>query len=230
MIYLLIYILALIFLWSLSLISGVVKYIVRNDIEVINNATRILIANFIPDRKKSILFAIISLVLRHTWELPQTFLGYSVSQIRNIFWRIDRVEVFNGAAYSIKYNLDHNSGVSLGNFINIDTFNKRREDFSEEVVSEPLLMHEYGHCLDSLKFGPLYLFVIGIPSLISAYKAHQIENLPKGVSSHNFAWCEIRANRNASCYFSRYYSVDWNASYKGHTIETFYKLNKSQKI
>ena len=230
MIYFCIYLLTLISLLALSIISGALSYFVRKDTKVIKNSTIIFFANFIPNKKRGFFYALFYLILRHTWEIPQTLLGYLISQIRNIFWQVERVEVFNGVAFCIKYNQNHNSGVSLGSFINVDTFNKRRDSFKEEVISEPLLMHEYGHCVDSCRFGVFYLFVIGIPSLISAIKAHQVENKPKGVSTHGFTWCEIRANKNAQRYFSKYYSVDWNAKYNGYTIETFYKLNKPQKI
>jgi hypothetical protein len=45
-------------------------------------------------------------------------------------------------------------GISLGCFV-----------FVEEKDSE-LLKHEYGHCLHSALLGPLYLLVVGFPSLI----------------------------------------------------------------
>ena len=226
MIYLCIYLLTLISLFALSLISGALGYFVRKDTKVIKNGSLIFFANFIPIKKRGFFYALFSIILRHSWELPQTLLGYVISQIRNLFWRVDRVEVFCGVAYAIKYNHNHNSGISLGNFININTYNHCKEDFRQEVISEPLLMHEFGHTIDSRWFGALYLFVIGIPSLVSAIRAHQVENEPQGVSSHYFSWCERRANRNALFFFKKYFSVDWTSSYKGYTIETFFKLNK----
>ena len=48
-------------------------------------------------------------------------------------------------------------GLSLGLFI-----------FLPEGAGDRLLAHEYGHTLQSLLLGPLYLAVIGLPSLIWA--------------------------------------------------------------
>lgn len=226
MIYYCIYLLILIALAVLSLIGGAVRFIVKGDMVVLRNGLVLFFTNFTTDKKKGVIYGILYLFLRHSWEIPQTLLGYLISQIRNIFWKVDRVEVFCGVGFVVKYNHNHNSGVSLGNFININTYNQKKEDFSKEVVSEPLLMHEFGHTIDSRMFGVLYLFVIGIPSLVSAIRAHQVENEPQGVSSHYFSWCERRANWNALLYFKKYFSVDWTSSYKGYTIETFYRLPK----
>ena len=33
-------------------------------------------------------------------------------------------------------------------------------------IDEPLLVHEYGHTIQSLVLGPLYLLVVGLPSII----------------------------------------------------------------
>lgn len=35
-------------------------------------------------------------------------------------------------------------------------------------ASERFLSHEYGHCLQSLILGPLYLLAVGLPSLLWA--------------------------------------------------------------
>jgi hypothetical protein len=46
-------------------------------------------------------------------------------------------------------------GVSLGKYIIVS------EDFSDDTI-----MHEYGHCKQSMYLGWLYLPIIGLPSLI----------------------------------------------------------------
>ena len=50
-----------------------------------------------------------------------------------------------------------NSGISLGSYI---IFDGRIE------ISETDVLHEYGHQLQSRMLGPLYLLIVGIPSLI----------------------------------------------------------------
>ena len=60
------------------------------------------------------------------------------------------------------FNSGSNLGsVSLGNFIFLGNF---RTHLTQR--------HELGHCKQSMYLGPLYLFVIGIPSIIwaSTYK------------------------------------------------------------
>ena len=47
------------------------------------------------------------------------------------------------------------SGISLGNYIIMN-----RED------KEDGMRHEYGHSIDSRRWGPLYLIVIGLPSIL----------------------------------------------------------------
>jgi hypothetical protein len=64
----------------------------------------------------------------------------------------------------------------------------------------------------------LYLFAVGIPSLISASKNELIVsqdedgiNLnPDGLYTHDVFWAEKRANRRAEKYFRRYYGINWD--------------------
>jgi len=56
-------------------------------------------------------------------------------------------------------------GESLGNFINT---NRRVPDNGLELRNDALLQHEYGHTLDSHRWGPFYLFGVGIPSAAGA--------------------------------------------------------------
>jgi len=62
-------------------------------------------------------------------------------------------------------------------------------------------MHEYGHTFQSERSGFGYLFVYGIPCLISASKSKN--------GSHRRFWTENSANRWARRYFE-WYGVDWN--------------------
>lgn len=71
-------------------------------------------------------------------------------------------------------------------------------------------------------YGLGYLFNVGLPSLISALNQREIHGEPRGVTTHEFQWFEMSANRHAARCFGRYYGVDWNRSYKDFTIEKFY--------
>ena len=63
-----------------------------------------------------------------------------------------------------------------------------------------------GHTFDSRKYGPAYLFEIGIPSAISAKNTIVINKR----QTHRWYWTELRANQAAKDYFGRYYGVDWS--------------------
>ena len=62
------------------------------------------------------------------------------------------------------------SSVSLGMFVFItkEPFfaEKYKGQISANELSERLLVHEYGHTVQSLILGPLYFIVIGIPSTL----------------------------------------------------------------
>lgn len=72
---------------------------------------------------------------------------------------------FHGAVHT---SWEKNSGVSLGMFI----FTPR----CEGEQGEKLKVHEYGHTWQSLILGPLYLPVIGLPSMVW-FKAERFRKL-----------------------------------------------------
>lgn len=63
--------------------------------------------------------------------------------------------------------------VSLGLFVFVAAkppfIAKYAGQFSAQELKKALLVHEYGHSLQSLILGPFYLAVIGIPSLLWGY-------------------------------------------------------------
>lgn len=64
------------------------------------------------------------------------------------------------------------SGLSLGPFIFIHkepgVAYRYRTLYSSQDMYRRLLVHEYGHCIQSILLGPLYLILIGIPSFVWA--------------------------------------------------------------
>lgn len=91
-------------------------------------------------------------VLRTLWELPQIIVG-----IFFILCKFNKIEsVFKTDEEVIVVTLnDFNSGVSFGRLIVLGSH-----------FSGSTYLHELGHTKQSLYLGPLYLLVIGIPSLI----------------------------------------------------------------
>ena len=45
-------------------------------------------------------------------------------------------------------------------------YDKLKNEYTMEELSRRLLVHEYGHTIQSLILGPLYLIVVGIPSTL----------------------------------------------------------------
>lgn len=98
-----------------------------------------------------------------TWGLPQTILGFFVFLL-NI-----KAEHFSyhGAVVTKWKN---KSSVSLGMFVFVTDepffYEKLKTQYSKEELGNRLLVHEYGHTIQSLILGPLYLIVMGIPSTL----------------------------------------------------------------
>lgn len=155
-------------------------------------------------------------VSRHTWEFLQTFAGHTYSQIRNVGGNVSRVDYLGGATFVTDEHTEDRWGVTIGNYINIKIMDGISGNFRDRVISDPLFMHEYGHTIDSWRFGPLYLIAVGLPSLGSVVFGND----------HRRFYTEIWANRNAKAYFGKYYGIDWNRanSYytSAHPFEEFY--------
>jgi len=86
------------------------------------------------------------------WGFPQTCVGLVVLAAH----ARERHFVYYGALVTV---WKIRAGLSLGPFVFLNEF----EDIG---IDERLLVHEYGHTIQSLILGPLYLIVIGIPSLL----------------------------------------------------------------
>lgn len=164
---------------------------------------------------------------RSTWEILQSGGGYNYTQLRNIGGYIDRVDYFGGATFATdEYSRVGRQGVSLGNYINMDINDAIEGNFADRVISDPLFMHEYGHTFDSRRNGLLYLFNVGLPSANSVRRRQPVPG-GDGVSTHDFQWYEMSANRHAARYFGRYYGVDWNtASYEDKLFKIYYPLRR----
>ena len=85
------------------------------------------------------------------WGLPQTAIGSCMFFLLRHTNRWARYR----SAYVMEWKLD--SGLSMGMFI-----------FVPRDTPRSLLVHEYGHTLQSLLLGPLFLPVVVLPSLVWA--------------------------------------------------------------
>lgn len=141
-------------------------------------------------------------------------MGYAFSHIRNLTHLVD-VRFYGGATFVISYN--DRKGVTIGNYINIydnsDNARELNKDFTPK--GRYLYMHEYGHYLQSKSYGPSYLFVIGLPSLMSAGSSRYVmrviinKNEDVSLSTHDLRWYEMDANRRAASYFDMEDKESW---------------------
>ena len=115
-----------------------------------------------------------------TWGLLQTLLGFIlfVKHYRNKHYS------YHGAIITV---WNSKTSISLGLFVFVTAepyFAKKYEgQISVEELSERLLVHEYGHTIQSLILGPLYLIIIGIPSTMWGMlggKKRSEEQIPYG--------------------------------------------------
>lgn len=103
------------------------------------------------NRKRLFIFYL----LQWTWGIIQNVLGLFVM----LFLFMKNGRRLKGDFYGSKITVwDRNDSASLGMFIFL----------SKAEVKRPMrvLVHEYGHCLQSCILGPLYMPLIGIPSFV----------------------------------------------------------------
>lgn len=105
-------------------------------------------------------------VIDWTWGFPQTFIGWILSKTLYRGCKRRRTETSERFCVSLMevplevYNarrkvLSRCAGVSLGRYIFLNCFELTKEDIA----------HECGHSVQSRMTGPLYLLVVGIPSM-----------------------------------------------------------------
>ena len=108
---------------------------------------------------KSFLYAL----AQCTWGFLQSLLGFLVFllHIRQPHFS------YHGA---IVTQWEGKSSVSLGMFVFVTKepyfYEKLKSEYTMDDLSGRLLVHEYGHTIQSLILGPLYLILMGIPSTL----------------------------------------------------------------
>ena len=134
---------------------------------------------------------ILYFIVQCVWGLPQTLAGLVLFLIN-----IRKKHYFYHG--SIVTEWASTSSVSLGLFVfvtNKPIYAKRMEKhLGSKEASRALLVHEYGHTVQSLALGPLYLPVIGLPSLIWATAPKLRAKRDKGLPYSSF-WTESSANK-----------------------------------
>ena len=136
---------------------------------------------------------LVCFIFQWTWGIGQSLLGFIVLLLHikdnTHYW-------FHGAFVSV---WNKKSSVSLGMFIFVTKepyfYDKLKDQYNESELSQRLLVHEYGHTIQSLILGPLYLIVMGIPSTIWGFSPKLCKcRHEKGISYFSF-FTEKWANR-----------------------------------
>ena len=106
---------------------------------------------------KKVLNAIL-FTLSFIWQIPQSIIGLFMLIFFATFGKV-RLISYKKLCFAFESDL-MSGGISLGNFAFVDTYSAK---------SVAVVKHEQeGHTWDSKLMGPLYLFIIGIPSIIHA--------------------------------------------------------------
>lgn len=90
-------------------------------------------------------------ILQVAWGLPQTMVGLAICLCT---YRRETLRMYRSSVV-VEWRKD--AGLSLGMFV-----------FVPHRAHTSLVVHEYGHCLQSLLLGPFYLPFIVLPSLLWA--------------------------------------------------------------
>lgn len=144
------------------------------------------VAELTGNAMKTILFFLIQL----TWGIIQSLIGFVLFLVN-----IRKMHYLYHGAVVTEWN--SYSSVSLGLFVFVTgrrVRDRRSGGVPPEELKRALLVHEYGHTIQSLILGPFYLPLIGLPSLIWAtlpgYRARRRGGLP-----YSSFWTERSANR-----------------------------------
>lgn len=125
------------------------------------------------------MYSILHIIL-YIWQLPQNLVGLIL-----ILWEVvvrDRVfrrEEYNGTLYL--YLIGFPGAISLGQFVLLN-INYLEDEWTKA--------HEFGHAKQSMILGPLYLFVIGIPSLVHAAFFFDYKNIKKYYEFYTERWAD----------------------------------------
>ena len=119
--------------------------------------------------------------LLYLWQLPQNILGLAILAFAGFEYSLD----FSDAAVFLSERMK--GAISLGHYIIVQ----------KGLGTPDTILHEWGHCRQSKMLGPLYLLVIGLPSLLHAWWW----NKDRGVSYYDFfteRWADRlgKVNRN----------------------------------
>jgi len=156
---------------------------------------------FVTDKNLSIPHRTLQFISRFSWEIIQTSFGFIAALFVLLANKSKAVLFSNGSTVVVlksrfgAFTLAH---IIVGDN-EIDAYPTQR-----------LFQHEYGHYLQSMRCGPLYLFKYGLPSVISAWRNEFYEHMRQPV--------EQDANTRAKTYFDFHYQQAYRWDHKYNPI------------
>jgi len=133
-------------------------------------------------------------LLSFTWGLPWTLIGLVIFGISWVFFHEDmEIRLIEGRI-SVRFTEQRFGGVSLGIVYFVDKSNSYR-----------LHTHELGHTIQSMYWGPLFIFVIAIPSFIRYHYRNYLRkkdiNKWRSLPHYDAIWFEGQATEFGIKYF-----------------------------
>ena len=122
---------------------------------------------------------------QYTWGCIQTLIGF-IGFLLNLKSR----HYFYHGAIITEWSKPFSTSLGLFVFLSINPPRDKRN--LEENTYSKTLVHEYGHTIQSLLLGPLYMLVIGLPSsiwfMVPRYKKSRKENNISYFSFYTEKW------------------------------------------
>jgi len=97
-------------------------------------------------------------ILKYVWQLPQNLLALLLLAWYKILGDLERNREYAPEKICLYFSRFMPSGISLGKYIILS--GKYLKGYFGRTLD-----HERGHCRQSVMLGPLYLIIIGLPSL-----------------------------------------------------------------
>lgn len=128
---------------------------------------------------KSKLYLLLFYLLQWTWGIIQNVLGFFVFVFLCLKDSKRKIFMYKGTIVTM---WKQKTSASLGMFIFLG------------IADERVLVHEYGHSIQSIILGPLYLPFIGIPSMIWCHHPTLRKLRRKGTYRYSSFYTEKWAN------------------------------------
>ena len=128
-------------------------------------------------------------IVQWTWGIVQNIIGL----VLFLIFLTNRHFVFRSSVVTY-WKIPYSAGCGMFIFLNAEDMEMGGKGVNSKMDYD-LLVHEYGHCLQSILMGPLFLPVIAIPSIIwAALPYFERFRKRKGLSYYQF-YCEKWANK-----------------------------------